>query len=304
MTIKFKLLLSTTLILSSIITYSNATSELNTSFTAAVRGNDVKKVQELLKAGADVNTPIKYIQTSGDCDWDMQTTPLKFALSRNQLEMAKTLLQGKKIPQDLLNQTLNNAVARGAWALVEALLQEGADLNNTDNNDQDTPLILAVKNARPLSEFSSQAQARFDSGWSSRKKIIETLLKAGASVRHTNKRGSTALIEAVKTHDLLTVQELLKHPEMTRGSFFGFGQKPINYADEDGNTALIIAVNYIRTMYISGNSQEYMTCLNSQNIVEALLKTPGIDPYHVNKKGETAISLLEREKAKYSKYSY
>ena len=34
--------------------------------------------------------------------------------------------------------------------------------------------------------------------------------------------------------------------------------------------------------------------MTSQEIVKKLLETPGINPHHVNKKGETAIALLNK----------
>ena len=97
---------------------------------------------------------------------------------------------------------------------------------------------------------------------------------------------------AVIEHDLNTVQNLLQVPEITTGSWFGFGTKPINYADQDGNTALILAIQSIRCSYI--NNQEYNICINSQEILEKLLQTPGINPHHVNKQGDTAIKLLKK----------
>jgi ankyrin repeat protein len=99
-------------------------------------------------------------------------------------------------------------------------------------------------------------------------------------------------MEAVIEYDLNTVQHLLQLPEMTKGSCFGFGEKLINYADQNGNTALMIAVQKACYKYI--NNQEYNICINSQKIIKAILETPGIDPYHVNKNGETAIVLLEK----------
>ena len=89
---------------------------------------------------------------------------------------------------------------------------------------------------------------------------------------------------------------------MTTGSYFGFATKPINYADQDGNTALILAIQRVRSTYI--NNQEYNICVNSQNIIKTLLETPGIDPHHVNKNDETAITLLEKLNDQMNRYPY
>jgi len=96
---------------------------------------------------------------------------------------------------------------------------------------------------------------------------------------------------AVLENDLGTVEKLLQVRSMHEASFFGMGTKPINYADKDGNTALIFAVQKVRTRYT--NNQEYNLCLNSQKILKALIETADIDPHLVNKKGESAKSLLE-----------
>ncbi|QQR48751.1 hypothetical protein IPF37_04290 [bacterium] len=96
------------------------------------------------------------------------------------------------------------------------------------------------------------------------------------------------------------VQELLQCPEVTTGSFCGFGTKSINYADKDGNTALIRAIQKVQTSYVAGDKRGHKACVDSQKIIDILLNTPGIDPHHANKKGETAIALLEKLNKKYN----
>ena len=124
--------------------------------------------------------------------------------------------------------------------------------------------------------------------------VVRELIKAGAHVNLTNKNGDTALMCAIKNHDFDVVQSLLQSPEFHTGiwqrikdSFSDSGTKSINYADKNGNTALILAVKSICYSYY--DNRGYKDCVNSQKIVEELLKTPGIDPHHVNNKGETAI---------------
>lgn len=298
MNIKPNLLLSIALIFSTLITESTFAGDaelLNKAFISAVSSYNLKEMQELIKAGADVNAPISHTFTSGDCDWEIKSSPLIFAIKNNQPEMVKILLQVKNKLHTTLNEALEEAIREGCSAIVEELIKEGADVNYVNKN-KDTPLILAIEKARPLSEFCRQAQEQSKSRWEEREEIIQILLEAGANINYVDKYGETALMKAIKKQDLNTVQDLLKFPEITRGSFFGFGEKPINRANKDGNTALIIAIKHIRTSYIVGDSRSHHECLNSQSILEALLKTPGIDLYHVNKKGETAITLLEKLK--------
>lgn len=279
---------------STTINYSKmSATELDTAFIAAVQENDSEKMQKLIQAGANVNTPVLYTETSGDCDWQIESTALMYAVRNNCPNMIKVLVKVKNKLNESLTKALNEAIKKGYSDIVKELIKGGADINNQDvNENKDTPLILAIKYACPNAEFSSQAQAKRSSRWYERKEIIKMILKAGADVSCVNKYGRTALMEAVIQHDLNTVLDLLNIPAINTGSFFGFGTKPKNYADQDGNTALIYAVKYIRSNYI--DNQEYNLCKNSQTIVEALLKSPGIDPHHVNKNGETAIILLEK----------
>lgn len=298
MNIRPRLLLLVTLIFSLVSTKSivaqDAKSELDEAFIAAVKSYSLEEMQKHIEAGADVNASVSYISTSGDCDWVIECSPLIFVIRANQLGMVKILLKVKNKLHTTLNQALVEAIEQGHSAIAEELINEGADVNWIDNENNDSLLMSAIRHARPLSEFSSQAQARKESRWEERKKIIGILLKAGAHVKHVNKYGKTALMEAITKYDLNTVQDLLNLSAMTQGSFFGFGKKPINNVDQDGNTALIIAIKNVSTTYVSGRNDEYNRCLNSQKIVEVLLKTPGIDLDHVNKKGETAITLLEK----------
>lgn len=270
-----------------------STAELDKAFVFAVQEGCLEKMRELIQAGANVNTPISYQWTSGGCDWTVESTALMYAVRHDCLDMIKVLIKAKRKLGKTLAQALDEAIVEGRSDVAKELIAGGADINYI-NKDEDTPLILAVKHARPISEFSSQAQDRYRSRWHQRQEIIQTLLTAGANVRHVDKYGRTALMEAVKQHDLNAVLGLLQVPEINTGSFFGFGAKPINYADQDGNTALIYAVKYIRRSYI--NNQEYNVCRNSQRILELLLKTPGIDPYVVNNDDETALTLLEELK--------
>ncbi len=276
--------------------YSNmTTTQLDAAFVLAVREGNSEKIEELLQAGANINTPIPYTWSSGDCDWRIESSALLFAVRKNDPNLVRVLLTGN--PN--LNEAFQEAINEGYSEVVEELIKGGADINYRYANNN-THLILAVTQARATSEFSPQAHSRAISRWSQRRHIIEMLLTAGANVSHVNKYGRTALMEAVMQHDLNTVQKLLEIPEMTASPYFGFGTKPINYADQDGNTALILAIQNVRCSY--SNNQEYNICRNSQDIINIFLENPGIDPHLVNKKGQTAIILLEELHKKMNGY--
>lgn len=272
-------------------------SELDTAFILAVQQHRLEKMEELIQAGANVNTPIPYTWSERDCDWQIESTALVYAVRHNCPNMVKALLKSEQN----LNEALNLAIREGYPDVAAVLIEGIADINYVNEN-KNTPLITAIQHACASAEFSSQGQARARSRWYERRKIIQMLLKAGADVSHVNKYDRTALMEAVIEHDLNTVQNLLQVPKMTTGPYFGFGTKPINYVDLDGNTALILAIKNVRYSY--SNNLEYKICVNSQDIIKALLEIPGVDLYHVNKNNETAITLLEQLNKKLNAYPY
>lgn len=288
-----------------------STSELNAAFVLAVKKHDAEKMQKLIEAGADVETPISYVWTSGDCDWNVETSAYVYARRRGESKLLRVLINAEKnvnkalhlaagqgfsdLVKEFIEKGANpndvsegkpplfDAIGYGSPSIVEELIRAGADINYVDK-DKDTPLTYAVK-------------CSYD-------KITSILLEAGANIAHVDKHGKTPLMMAVSNHDFNTVEKLLQLPKMTTGSFFGFGTKPINYADDEGNTALILAVKKVRYSYIVGRKDEYNDCLNSQSIVKALLAVPEIDLHHENQEGETAITLLEKLKKTVNRYPY
>ena len=282
------------------------------AFISAVERHDTKTMQKLIELGANINAPISYTWSQGDWDVAMECSPIMFAIKDKNTEMVKILLKVKNKLSDTLNQALDQAIRCGCTEIAEILLKEGADVNYINNEDKNTPLISAankglikfipilLKAGADINHANIRGETALmiaiEHGFT---KTMQILLKAGADINagaginNVDEFGKTALMRAVEKYDLDTVQELLKFPEITKGSFLGFGKKPINNADENGNTALIIAIKNIRSSYIVGHNYEYDICIKSQKIVETLLKTPGIDLYHVNKNGETAIALLD-----------
>ena len=128
-------------------------SELEAAFILAVKRHHSEKVQELIEAGANVNTPIPYTWTVGDCDWTIEITALVYAVRHNCPNMVKVLLKVDK----KLNEALDLAIEEGYSDVVDELIKGGANINDINENE-DTPLITAVKHARATAEFSLQAQ--------------------------------------------------------------------------------------------------------------------------------------------------
>ena len=257
-------------------------SDVDAAFVEAVKAKRLDKIEELLEEGANVHTPIPY--SISDCDWDrdIESSALLYAIRRNLPEMVKILIK----VDNHLNEALFEAIQEKRSEIVEELIKGGADVNCV-NDFGETPLLSAV------GRYSTTLETE---------KIIQTLLEAGSDVTHADKWGKTALMKTVIDHDLNTVEKLLQIPEIMTGSFFGFGTKPINYADADGNTALMLAIIHVQYTYFDTRGYNY--CVNSQQILKLLLNTPGIDLHHVNNKGKTAITLLNELKSKIRPYSY
>lgn len=284
--------------------------ELETAFISAVEDHDLEEMQALIQAGANVHTPIPYTYTAGDCDWRSECTALMYAIRHNWSDMVEELLK----LEENLDEALNVAITESYLSIVEQLIKGGADIHHV-NKDQDTPLIVAIRKGR-LGVVNELIKRGADIHYVNRNQdtpliiaareghsgVLKELIKRGANVSHVNAEGRTALMYAVINHDFNTVQILLEVPEIHEGSFFGFGTEPINYADKDGNTALILAIQNVHWTYF--DTRGYNLCLNSQNIVNALLESPEIDLYHVNQNGESAVELLEKIHDKMNRYLY
>lgn len=259
--------------------YSNMSQdELNEAFENAVYANQAERVQKLLDAGADIHTEVHYLHTEGvgGCDRYTEDEALFYAIYENHYAVTEVLLQNKRKLNNLyetLIRAMEKAIYYGQATIAGQLIAAGLDINAQDKYGR-TFLLRAINGYRT-------------------KAIVNLLLEAGANVCTPDKNGTTALMSAVSKHDIETVEALLSRPEMHRGRYFVFGAKPINYVNEDGNTALIIAIKSIRDSYIAGNTQEYNACMNSQKIVQILWETPGIDHHHTNNHDQTAVQLLE-----------
>ena len=136
---------------------------------ALVRDGQGKEALAAIRAGADVNAA----QFDG-------TTPLMWAVSRGDAELAKELLKlgAKPGGRNTLGATvLREAIPTNDKDLIEQLLKAGAD-PNLGNEDDETALMLAAR-AGSLP-------------------IVEVLAKAGAKIDTREKfRGQSALMWAV-----------------------------------------------------------------------------------------------------------
>ena len=144
-------------------------------YLASEVGN-IEVVDELLRAGADVNL------ASGESGW---TRPIVAASANGHLEVVKLLLKSGA------NKYIFTAMQEGYKypEIFQFFIDRGEDVNNTQYYWGDSPLM----------HFSEMGN----------KEIVELLLKAGADVNIKNEDGKTALILAQENNHTAIV-ELLK----------------------------------------------------------------------------------------------
>jgi ankyrin repeat protein len=284
--------------------------QLNKALVLAVEKNVLDDVHGLIQAGVDVNQEITYVQARGV----VTNSVIEYAAECGYLGVVQELIQGNIKPKDLDNALvaaastgyedvvkvlmqskitvdgMNRAViaaanechGQGCFVLIiQELIRAGAHVNY-QNAYGETILMNVVDNS-PY-RYAISRHDIIAARKKNRIELLQFLLQAHVDVNCVDRSGNTALMIAVKNHDLDFVQLLLQVPQIT-----------INHANNEGNTALILSVAYLQTSYIQGNQEQYDNCIiNSQKILETFLETPGINFHHINKNGDTAITLLNK----------
>ena len=288
--------------------------QLDAALIVAVKSMSYHDVAQLIQAGAHVNQKITYTKSNYD-DYDSIITCslVEYVAGRGYLDVVQALVQADIPTQDLdralvasalggyedvvaaLVQTkvsvngMNDALMVTAHnfygqsyslGIMQTLIKAGAQVNAKGWHD-DTVLMMALRNSpyRNASSRNDIIVARKEN----RIELIRFLLQTKVDVNMSNYIGDTALMVAIKNHDFDIVQLLLQVPGIN-----------INHANHDGNTACMIAIQSIQFTYIQGNQEQYDHCVNSQEIFDLLLQFPDVDYLHVNKKGDTAVSMLNK----------
>ena len=311
MNITSKFLVSITLICSMITTKSTTNStatpelDIDKAFISAVKNNNLKKMEDLIKEGADVNASISYIiGTFSDGYMMIKSSPLIFATRKNKPKMVKILLQVKNKLDTTLGQALNAAIVRGHSDIVEELIKEGADVNSiTDKYTKETPLILAVNHALAFSKYSQDNNMRLNS-----QKIVKVLLeipgidldhanvhgetarslleKLNTDVRSTTKNYSTmsadelkeALMKVIRENDVDSVPKILDQPESKN-----FGERNLRKALELAAKNNCIKIVHMLIQAGADVKHEYSNALKDAaekgyiDVVKALLPVQGTD---------------------------
>lgn len=162
--------------------------------------NDVNWLRKLVNMGADPREKGR-INYQGGSSGSYYGSPLAIAAAQGNLEAVKYLLENCKIPVDDKEYNSKSKTESGwtalQWAannnhkdIVAHLIEKGATIDITMDDNGDTPLRLASQNGH--------------------KEIVELLLFKGADPKVESKKGWTALHFAARLGQTAVIPSLLK----------------------------------------------------------------------------------------------
>ena len=281
-----------------------------TALVAAIKNNHFHIVDILLEAGADPSTP-DLAKNTAIAVAVAHSDNTEFI----QRLLDKLDELGKKAELDTPNSRettpLMQAISSDHVYVSQLLINEGANINAEDQFGN-SPLLLAVKSTKSKVFVTMLLKEKVDikckknarecpiiqASRSGNREIIEMLLDAGADINAENEFGQTALTAAVVNEDTDTAEMLLERgadPNIgkprpiieaarTRNKrlidILSHGRRVVNLnaTDEQGNTALIVALQK-----------------GYQDIAHQLLEA-GANPNVENKSGEIPLIIaLEKE---------
>jgi ankyrin repeat protein len=169
-----------------------------TALHRAVRSNDAKAVESLIRGGANVKVANRY-----------GMTPLSLACTNGDASIIESLLKAGADPNSALpdgETALMTAARTGKVDAVKALLARGADPNAKEPTKGQTALMWAAAEGnadviKALVEKGADVQARSTGGWTAllfavregRIPAVKTLLSVGGSVNESlSRRGDTS----------------------------------------------------------------------------------------------------------------
>ena len=185
----------------------------------AVKFKRLEQLKELIKQGADVNAPIGFNRMLKEGEDPSSSSrkatawPLDVAVQQAQVDMVKLLLaNGAKFHGGELAKAAFAGNQEESLAMVTALIEAGADVNSPHADYRHTALFWAsFKGNKDLVKLLlAQPGIKLDAinidgdtalmaaAEHGHAEIVEMLLKAGANVSITDKRGETATSLAQK----------------------------------------------------------------------------------------------------------
>ncbi|CAN2103767.1 ankyrin repeat domain-containing protein [Wolbachia pipientis] len=177
--------------------------DLNNELSNAVVENNIDKVKESIRRGADVNTKVKNGRT-----------PLHYAAQEGKLDVVKYLVEEKHADVNANDNDgfipLHYAAAHGNLRLVKYMVEKGADFNAKCNRLR-TPLHLAamygyIEVVKYLKERGAAFNLKGHYGQSplhsatinGKLEVVKYLVKEGASIDDKDQVGRTPLDYATK----------------------------------------------------------------------------------------------------------
>ncbi len=208
----------------------NIEADFSSFLFKAVTEGKTKVVQELIKAGANVNendgygyTPLRFailngkpevaqvlIKAGADVNENVGSgyAPLFYAIYNGKLEVAQVLIEAGadvNVKDKDGWGPLHLAALAGHTEVVKALIQAGAKMEEKDKNGY-TPLHLAIKNGTPevsqvLIEAGADVNVKDKDGntplhlaaWGGHTEMVKALVQAGAKMEEKDKNGNTPL---------------------------------------------------------------------------------------------------------------
>ena len=277
---RMRLVLGCFAMLSTVAGLSAAGSDTRLADAAQTSGQEA--IRGLLKQKVDVNSP----QPDG-------TTALHWAVRQDDLETADLLIRAganAKAANRFGATPLSLASTNGSAAMIEKLLQAGADANSVVSESGDTALMLAARTGKP--------------------EAVAMLLNHGADVNRTNAQGQTALMWAASEKNSAAVQVLIEHKaDLNAKTHAAPPPKPLDTIFSapfpvGGMTALLFAArqNDMKSAAIllaagadvketaqDGTSPILVAILNGHYELANFLLEKGADPNAVDGKGRAAL---------------
>jgi ankyrin repeat protein len=219
--------------------------QIDYDLLAALEKKDVRTAMQLLQDGANpALQTIEGDQSSWVSSLKLHNPDLINLMLKKQPEL---IHKGKPV---------HTAALHGSAEILPALLQAGADINETVRDE--TPLLAA-------SDYLDKTLAILDRNGADFELVVNELIRAGANLNEKRSDGMTALMLAISN----------QHETIAR-SLIDAGAE-VNSIDNCGNTALILAAKD-----------------GLLNIVEKLLRS-GADPKTVDAYGKTALHYAEEK---------
>lgn len=252
-------------------------------------------------------------------------TPLMLTAMTGNTSTAEAILQGPGLVsidfQDASGLTaLYHACLQGHDTMVELLLLNGANVLLASDSGV-TPLIMSaadgydtivhlllvhVSETRQLVHYidvrdESMQTALHKAVSLKNTRILELLIRYGATVHTVDRRGHTPLITASIKSKNEAVRCLLTHPDIH-----------VNYANDEGKTALYYAITYCRLplvrMLLEHGADMAMlfhdfliwttgfTDFFGMELIRLIFSAPGVDLDAVDLNGQTTLYLLAKQK--------